>query len=71
MSVKKSVVGPQDGLRTIDEVMEFTRLSRAGVYALLADGRLPSVRFGRRRLVPAASLARLVEQNLVPGKGPG
>jgi excisionase family DNA binding protein len=44
----------------IDEVAESLDLSIGGVYGLIKSGRLRTVKLGRRRLVPADELRRLV-----------
>jgi excisionase family DNA binding protein len=41
---------------SIPEVTHLLRISRATVYALVRQGELPSVRFGRRLLIPRKAL---------------
>lgn len=48
---------------TVDEAAEAMRVSRSMIYGLMRDGRLPSVRIGRRRLIAAAE----VQQYLTGG----
>lgn len=43
-------------LLNIPEVVELTRISRSGIYGLIARGELRSVKFGGRRRVRAADL---------------
>jgi len=46
---------------TIDEVAERLKISRSLVYRAIGDGKLRSIRIGKRRLVPASEIARLIE----------
>ena len=45
---------------TIDETAALLRLHRVTVYKHVSGGRLPSVKIGGRRLVPAAELDKLL-----------
>lgn len=45
---------------TVGEAAEMLRCSNTLVYTMLGDGRLPSVKVGRRRLVRATDVARFV-----------
>ena len=45
---------------SLDEVAASLGLSRRSLYGLMAAGRLSTVKLGKRRLVPAAELERLV-----------
>ncbi len=45
---------------TVEEAAERLRCSKTLVYAMLGDGRLPSVKVGRRRLLRAADVAQFV-----------
>lgn len=45
---------------SIDEVAEILGISRGLVYGLVARGELPSIRFGRRILVPTRAVDELV-----------
>ena len=54
----------EDGALTIRQATEFTGLPRTAVYKLLGDGTLPSVRVGRRRLIPKRALIELLAQGL-------
>ncbi len=57
--------GPTPGVEkraySPEEAGESLGISRAGIYRLLQTGDLRSVRVGRRRLIPAAELDRLLE----------
>lgn len=49
---------------TVKEVQKLLGLSRGLVYQAIETGEIPSVRVGRRILIPKASLNRLLESNL-------
>ncbi len=44
----------------IPEAARVLCLSRSGIYDMIADGKLATVCFGRRRIVPGAELSRVV-----------
>jgi excisionase family DNA binding protein len=56
-----------EGLRTVEEGQEFTRLSRATLYSLMERGALSYVKIGRRRLIPHRALIELAQRGLVVG----
>ncbi len=45
---------------TIEEARRFLNISRASAYSAAASGDLPTIRIGRRLLVPTAALRRLL-----------
>lgn len=45
---------------TVEEASKRLRLSRNAVYEAIARSEIPSIRFGRRILVPRAALDRLL-----------
>lgn len=47
-------------LLTVAEVRRILPAGRNLLYEMLKDGRLPSVRLGRRLMVPRAGLARFI-----------
>jgi excisionase family DNA binding protein len=49
---------------TVSEAARLLRLSRAFTYELVARGELPSVRFGRRIMIPRAAIERLFDDSL-------
>lgn len=49
-------------LLTIQEASEVLRISRWKLYGLINDRKIDTVKIGRRRLVPADALAKLVEE---------
>lgn len=53
----------QSGTRkaySVEEVAEMLGVGRTHAYAMVKSGELPSVRLGRRLLVPAAALDKLL-----------
>jgi excisionase family DNA binding protein len=52
---------------TVGEAAKALKISPAHAYALVAGGELPSLRLGRRILVPRQGLERLVAQAADPG----
>lgn len=45
---------------TVQEVSQILRLSRGRTYEGIRTGEIPSIKIGRRILVPASGLARLL-----------
>jgi len=58
----KSVHNPLEAVRvkTLDEVATLLRVSRGSAYAAAKKGEIPTIRIGRRLLVPLAALDRLL-----------
>jgi excisionase family DNA binding protein len=52
---------------TIDEARTALRLSRSSAYDAARSGDLPTVRVGRRLLVPTAALRRMLQLDEVGG----
>jgi excisionase family DNA binding protein len=48
---------------TVSEAASVLRLSRAFTYELVARGQLPSVRFGRRIMIPRAAIQRILDDS--------
>jgi excisionase family DNA binding protein len=48
---------------TVSEAASVLRLSRAFTYELVARGQLPSVRFGRRIMIPRAGTQRILDDS--------
>lgn len=46
---------------SINETARALSMGRTSVYALIADGRLEAFKLGRRTLIKAASIQRLVD----------
>jgi len=56
---------------TVEEARKKLRLSRGLMYEAIHDGQIPSIRIGRRILVPCAALKRLLEKgDLQTGERP-
>lgn len=47
---------------SINETARTLSLGRTSIYAMIADGRLDAFKLGRRTLIPAESIKRLVAQ---------
>jgi|HubBroStandDraft_6_1064221.scaffolds.fasta_scaffold143902_3 excisionase family DNA binding protein len=45
---------------TVEEAGEILRLSRTSAYAAAASGELPTIRFGRRYVVPRLAIEKLL-----------
>jgi excisionase family DNA binding protein len=52
--------GGQGGAVSVEEAARRLGISPRGVARLMASGELPSLRVGRRRLVPSGALERLI-----------
>ena len=60
---------PQDdplaeGLIRVDRAASWLGISRAGVYRLLNEGELRSIRIGSARLIPREELRRFTERKI-------
>ncbi len=64
----KDAVSPQSRLTlTVEEVAATLGISRAFAYEAVRRGEIPSIRIGRRVLVPRAALERLIDgDNALP-----
>jgi len=49
-------------LYSVDEILEVVPLSIAGIYKAVSEGKIPSVRVGRRVFVPAWWIDQLVNE---------
>ena len=54
----------RDGVLSVREATEFTRLSKSVLYQLMAANELEFVRAGRRRLIPKRALIAYLERGL-------
>jgi hypothetical protein len=50
-----------DGLMTIPEAEEFSRLSRSDLYARMDRGELAYCKLGKRRMIPRRAMVEMVE----------
>jgi excisionase family DNA binding protein len=64
----KEVTLLNEGLRTVEEGQDYTRLSRSALYTLMERGELAYVKIGRRRLIPHRALLELAQRGLVPAR---
>jgi hypothetical protein len=60
----------EDGLLTVGEAQDFSRLSRSDLYSRMERGELAYCKLGRRRLIPRRSLVEMVGRNLVVRRSP-
>lgn len=52
---------PQPLAYSISEACRVSSIGKTRLYALIAEGRLDARKIGKRTLIPAASLRRLIE----------
>ena len=52
------------GLVRVDEAASWLGISRAGVYRLLNDGQLKSIRIGTARLIPRGEIVEFADQKI-------
>jgi hypothetical protein len=55
----------EDGLMTVPEAQEFSRLSRSDLYNRMERGELTYCKLGKRRLIPRRALVQMARQGLV------
>lgn len=60
MSEKSAANGPEVRVKTLKEVAAALRISRGSAYEAARRKEIPTIRIGRRLLVPAAALERLL-----------
>jgi excisionase family DNA binding protein len=63
MSEQSTAAAPLGRVKTLTEVAAILRLSRASVYEAAKRGEIPTIRIGRRLLVPDEGLERLLSGN--------
>lgn len=51
---------------TVDETAAVLGIARSTAYESVRNGEIPSIKVGRRRLVPTAALRRLLELDAEP-----
>ena len=49
---------------TVPEAAEMLGISRNFAYQLVREGKLPSIRFGKRILIPKAALEKMLEKDV-------
>ena len=50
---------------TVPEAAEMLGISRNFAYQLVREGKLPSIRFGKRILIPIAALEKMLEKGVI------
>ena len=65
MDTKTAMELLEDGAMTVNDAVEWSGIRRTRLYLAMADGRLPSIKEGRRRLIPRVALRKLLAENLV------
>ena len=60
MGEKPKEPGPEGRVKTLKEVAAMLRLSRASVYEAAKRKQIPTIRIGRRLLVPSDALEKLL-----------
>jgi excisionase family DNA binding protein len=53
---------------TVDEVAAVLRINRTHAYRMVKSGVIPSIRLGRRVVVPRASIEEMLKSAPAPGK---
>jgi excisionase family DNA binding protein len=59
-------MNPERLTHTVEEAGQLLGLSRNGAYALAKSGQLPTIRLGKRLLVPKVALERLLANTTKP-----
>lgn len=61
---QKSIANPHEGrVKTLNEVASLLRISRGSAYEAAKRKEIPTIRIGRRLLVPSDALERLLAGN--------
>jgi excisionase family DNA binding protein len=63
MSQKSTANRSEDRVKTLDEVASLLRISRGSAYEAARRKEIPTIRIGRRLLVPCDALERLLSGN--------
>lgn len=61
MAAEPAVDSPTPLVLDVRDVAQRLRISKSFAYELIASGQLPSIRLGRRVLVPAAKLEEFIQ----------
>lgn len=57
---------PEKVTLTVDETAKKLGMGKTITYRAIREGKIPSIRFGKRIFVPVAALDRLLEHTLSP-----
>jgi excisionase family DNA binding protein len=60
MRTRKKAKRPEGRVKTLDEVAALLRLSRGSVYQAVRRKEIPTIRIGRRLLVPSDALEKML-----------
>ena len=60
MSQKSTETRPEGRVKTLEEVASLLRISRGSAYEAARRGEIPTIRIGRRLLVPTDALDKLL-----------
>jgi excisionase family DNA binding protein len=63
--------GHEGRVKTVDEVASLLRISRGSAYEAAKRGEIPTIRIGRRLLVPSDALERLLSGVTPVARGNG
>lgn len=70
MSEKSTGTGPSEGrVKTLAEVASLLRISKNSAYEAAKRNEIPTIRIGRRLLVPSDALERMLAANLRRDEG--
>jgi excisionase family DNA binding protein len=61
---------PEPATMTVTEAAQYLRIGRNAAYAAVANGEIPSVRIGKRILVPRNRLAEMLAGVVSEAKAP-
>jgi excisionase family DNA binding protein len=67
MMTTKPATTPERRVVTLDEAAVLLRISRGSAYQAAKTKEIPTIRIGRRLLVPAKALERMLDGNTVKG----
>jgi len=56
----------KDGMRTVGQAAEFLSIGRSKVYALMENGELAYVKFGKARRIPLRALVDYAAKHVIP-----
>lgn len=61
-----TAIGLTDRVRTLNETASILRISRGSAYEAARRGEIPTIRIGRRLLVPSEALEKMLSGNHEP-----
>jgi excisionase family DNA binding protein len=57
------------GLLTVDDALKYLKISRPTLYALIKEGKIQTVKIGKRTLFDPEDVKKFVEGHKTPAKG--